>query len=195
MRRAHALRDNFRFDLALKDLKKLRELMHPKDSALQEVKKFHNMCVKGTAERGRRFPETPFEKMSEVNQLNREWITTFRACPNSESLVAFLKERGTYEELLRVFHRTSVPQCMYSHILETFDEHLSSAEDLKWAANFFIDLDATHDFESSTLLVCSEVDNVRMEKICRKIKKVDAGLYKKVRDSMIDQDWPDEDWD
>ena len=52
---------------------------------------------------------------------------------------------------------------MYSQILETIDEHVESAEDLKWVANFLINLSETHDFESSTLLVCSEVDNVRTE--------------------------------
>ena len=55
MRRAYALRDNYRFDLALKDLRKLRELMHPKDSAIQEVKVMHNQCVKGVKELGASF--------------------------------------------------------------------------------------------------------------------------------------------
>ena len=49
MRRAHAFRSNFRFHLALRDLKKLRSLMNRNDKAIQEVIKFHNMCVKGAA--------------------------------------------------------------------------------------------------------------------------------------------------
>ena len=101
--------------------------------------------------------------MNDINPTNREWITAYRNCPNGQSIIAFLKERGSFEELSRVFHRTAVPQCMYSQILETIDEHVESAEDLKWVANFLINLSETHDFESSTLLVCSEVDNVRTE--------------------------------
>ena len=47
MRRAYAYRDSMDFTLALQDLKKLKELMHPNDKALKEVRKLHNSCIRG----------------------------------------------------------------------------------------------------------------------------------------------------
>ena len=44
MRRAISNRSFLKFDLAKKDLRKLRELMHPNDTARKEVKKLLNSC-------------------------------------------------------------------------------------------------------------------------------------------------------
>ena len=114
MRRAHAFRQNFRFDLALRDLKKLRSLMNPNDKAIQEVKKFHNMCVRGAAQNGIPFPTTPFADMNDMNPRTESWITEFRECPNTQSIITFLKLNGSYQTLTQVFHRTTVPREMFS---------------------------------------------------------------------------------
>ena len=83
---------------------------------------------------------------------------------------------------------------MFGQILETFTSQINTEADWKWAGNFLLDLSETHDFDSQTLLVCSQVDNIRIEQICRKIDDVDKNLAKKCRDSYVDQDWPEDDW-
>ena len=83
---------------------------------------------------------------------------------------------------------------MFSEWIETIYTLAISEENLRWAGNFLIDIGETDDFDSSTLMVCSEIDNVRLEKICRRISKVDNSLGKKCYDSLIDQEWPDEGW-
>lgn len=169
--------------------------MNPNDKALQEVKKYHNMCVRGAAQNGISFPTTLLKDMHDMNPRTESWITEFRECPNTQSIITFLKLNGGYQTLTQVFHRTAVPQEMFSKILEAIDTEIESADDWKWAGNFLIDLEETHDFEAQTLLLCTQIDNVRLEKICGKIKLIDKALAKKCFDCLIDQDWPDEDWE
>ena len=177
MRRAYALRDNFRFDLALKDLRKLRELMHPSDSAIQDVKRMHNQCIKGVKELGASFPLTPLKDMEDMNPKTEAWINAYRACTEGPSKLAFLKAEATFQKLTSVFHRTSIPHCMFEDWLKVILTDFVSDEDIRWVGNFLIDIGEAHDFDSETLLTCSEVDNVRLEQICRKIKKVDVSLW------------------
>ena len=146
------------------------------------------------AERGKPWLLTPLDKMDDMNPRTENWITSYRACPNPESIITYLKLNGSYQELLQVFHRTAVPRCMFSQILETFILQIDAEADWKWAGNFLLDLSETHDFDSQTLLVCSQVDNIRIEQVCRKIEDFDKNLAKKCRDSYVDQDWPEDDW-
>jgi len=41
-------------------------------------------------------------------------------------------------------------------------------------------------FDASTLLVCSEIEIVRFERITARMQKVDENLAKKFKDSYID---------
>ena len=56
-----------------------------------------------------------------------------------------------------------------------------------------MDISEAFQFDEDTLLVCYEIDNVRMENVCRAMKLLDHDLWRKIDNSFLDQDWPDSD--
>ena len=95
------------------------------------------------------------------------------------------------QPLRKVFEKDVVPQDIFSDMLLQFDNHCTSEEDLRFVASFLLEIVDTFDFEDETLLVCSEIDNVRLEKLGRRIKKIDEALAKTFTNNLVDQDWPE----
>ena len=104
MRRAYAYRIEFNFNMALQDLKKLRELIHPQDKALAEVRKLHNHCVRGIQE-----GTTPFEFTStdRYDNFTSQWIDDYRNC-EGVAKIEYVKNY-TVKQIKKVFKHYPIP--------------------------------------------------------------------------------------
>ena len=188
MRRAYALRTQFRFTEALKDLSKLKKMMDPSDNALKEVNKMYKSCWLGINQQSEKLPETSVRRMS---RDTGSWITGYRELRDTKSKIAYLRPKDG-KKLSSVFDRISVPREIFADIVVCIEETSLSLFDLKWVTLFLKDVAQTYEFDSQVLAQCQEVSNIKLEILSRKMTKANDEMGRQFKSNWVNQQQNDD---